>query len=68
MKDIYIILKDRFQSDFDFYTREIQDLLQLQEESGLDDFETEKLWKLKGKLDYAGRQINFFEELIKYYK
>lgn len=68
MKDIYIILKDRFQSDFDFYTKEVQDLLQLESESGLNVFETEKLWKLKGKLEYAGRQISFFQELIEYYK
>ena len=68
MRDIYIILKDRFQSDFDFYTQEIQDLLVLQEECELDDFETARLWKLKGKLEYAGRQIDFFQELVDYYK
>lgn len=68
MRDIYIILKDRFQSDFNFVFDEIKNLEIQEKESGLDDYETERLWKLKGRLEYINRQVNFFEELIEYYK
>lgn len=68
MKDIYIILKDRFNSDFDFVFDEIKNLELQEKESGLDDYETERLWKLKGRLEYISRQVRFFEELINYYE
>lgn len=68
MRDVYIILKDRFQSDFDFYRRDLDTLEDKARVSKLDEYETERYFKLKGKIDYVGRQIRFFEELIEYYK
>lgn len=68
MRDIYIILKDRFKSDFDYFNSEIDSLRAKREVLDLDEYEVARLNDLTSKRDYAYRQVEFFEELIDYYK
>ena len=68
MRDIYIILKDRFKSDFHYFDAEIDNINNKGKNEGLDDYELQRLSNLTGKRDYAYRQVRFFEELIEYYK
>lgn len=68
MRDIYIILRDRFLNDFHYFDAEMDSLNVKDEVSGLDEYELGRLNNLTGQRDYAYRQVKFFEELIEYYK
>lgn len=68
MRDIYIILRDRYKSDFEYFDAEIDNLNNKCKLEGLNDYEEARLNNLTGKRDYAYRQVEFFKELIEYYK
>lgn len=68
MKDVYLILRDRFKSDFNYFNSEIDNINNKGITEELDEYEVARLNDLTSKRDYAYRQVEFFEELIDYYK
>lgn len=68
MKDVYLILRDRYKSDFEYFDAEIDNLNNRGVTEELDEYEVARLNNLTGKRDYAYRQVEFFNELIDYYK
>jgi len=67
MRDVYVILRDRFESDYLYFSEEINSLNDKAHEFGLNEYELCRLEQLKGKREYSKRQVKFFEELINYY-
>ena len=68
MRDVYIILRDRFESDYLYFSEEMNSINDKEYNLGLSEYDKCRLEQLKGKREYSKRQINFFDELINYYK
>lgn len=65
MRDIFIILKSRFEGDYDYFQREYY---KLQDKSFRDDYEENRMKEINGKLSYIRRQLDFFNDLLDYYE